>query len=56
MVERGYTSLRDRDLHGGLLVRIWNRWTRDDDGEDAVLHIRDDLLDLFSPLETRHNE
>ena len=56
MVERGYSSSRDRNLHGRFLVGIGNRWTRDDDGEDAVLHIRDNLLDLSSQLERQHEE
>ena len=51
-----YTFSRDRNLRGRLLVGIRDRWTGDDDGEDAVLHIRDNLLDLFPSSERQHKE
>ena len=44
--------LRNRDLCGGLWVGIGNRWPRNDDGQDTVLHVRDNLLNLSFPLET----
>ena len=54
MIEEGsrYTFSRDRNLRRQFLVGIWDRWAGNDDGEDTVLHIRDNLLDLFSSSET----
>jgi len=46
-----YTFSRDRNLSGGLLVGVWNRWAGNDDREDAVLHIRDHLVDLSCLLD-----
>ena len=56
MVEKGCTISRDQNLRGGLVVDIGSRWARDDDGEDTVLHIRDNLLDLSFWLEWRYKE
>lgn len=56
IIEKPYNFSQDRNLHGGLLVGIWNRRARDDDGENAVLHIRNNLLDLFSSLGSTQGE
>ena len=44
------TSSKDGNLCGGLWVWIWVGCAGDDNGEDTVLHICDDLLDLCSLL------
>ena len=58
MVERrlGYTFLRDWDQCGRLLVGIGDRCSRHDDGEDTVLHVCDNLLDLSSLLEASRED
>ena len=51
-----YTFSRDGNLRRRLLVGIGDRWAGNDDGEDAVLHIRDNILGLFPSSERQREE
>lgn len=51
-----YTFSRNRNLRRRLLVGIGDRWAGNDDGENAVLHVRDNLLSLFSSSERQRKE